>query len=223
MFKKILFLLILPNLSFATSCRLEQTELSFSLISEKHEIIAFKVLGVNQYSANSVDVEVTHKLSESSINSNFITISRGELSVSYPLISGFTEGSEWVSAIATTDNYYHFYTCVQALQIKNGIVKGITGLNSLDNLTTGFSIEQLNLALKSYQQGLQNVNYVCQSNNSYCNKVKATYDKHTGILNLPSVEFKVLGYPAYLNAKMQLNNDESDNFTVIELQGYSDY
>ncbi len=223
MLKIILFLLILPNLSFATTCRPEQAQLSFPLISEGYEIIAFKVLGVNQYSVNSVDVEVTHRLTKSTIDTNLITISRGELSSSYPLISGFTEGSEWISAIGISDNYYYFYHCVQALQIQNGIITGITGLDSLDNLTTGFSIEQLGLTFKSYQQGLQAANKVCQSNNAYCDKVKATYNKSTGVLHLPSVEFEALGYPAYLNAKMQLNNDGSGNFTIIELQGYADY
>ncbi len=221
MLKIILLLLIFPSLSFATSCAtLPQLSLPFALLSERHETIAFKVLGINQYSVNSVDVEVTHRFGKSTIDSDLITITRGELSASYPLVSGFTIGSEWLSVIGTSDNYYYFSICRQSLQIQNGIVSGTTGLDSLDTLTMGFSIEQLDLAINSYQQGLQAANLVCQSDNSYCDKVKTTYDKHTGVLNLPSVEYEIFGHPAYLKAKMQLSNDGSGNFTITELQGY---
>jgi len=93
----------------------------------------------------------------------------------------------------------------------------------LDDLGRGFSIEQLELALKSYQQGLQAADLVCQSDNNYCDVVRATYSKHTNILNLPSVQYESLGYPAYLNAKLQLKNDGTDDFKIIQLQGYWDF
>jgi hypothetical protein len=224
MLKKILLLLIFPNLSFATTCAPEQTELSFLLISENYEIIAFKVLGVNQYSESAIDVEITHKLAKSTIDSDQIAILPEGYSGSYPLINSFPQGSEWVSGINPNGNYYYsFYTCPRALQIQDGIITGTTGLSSLDNLSTGFSIEQLDFALKSYQQGLQAADLVCQSDNSYCDKVRTTYDKHTGVLNLPSVKYEVLGYPAYLNAKMQLRSDGSGSFNITELQGYVNY
>ncbi len=208
-------LLMLPNVAFAICAN---NSLSDFVRFENSIFIAFKVTDTHLSNTvdSYIDIEVIQEFNSNVIEDKNIRIKNE--SFLGPSVSEFSQNNEWLSVLVKTEKEsYIFSACTPKLIVENETIIGDTGINALDNSDDILTIEKFALALNAYQQGISLADEVCKSANSYCKQTLATYDVETGILNLPTVTYPILGTPVYVKAKMQKTGDNPVTFTVIEL------
>lgn len=215
--RAIVFLLLLPNIVFAFVCA--ELPLSQYAMMENVKIVTFNVVDTKASTDSGhgyIDVEITQEFISNEITSPPIRIKPSVFDkVS---LNKFTKNTEWLAALEKSGDFYIISGCAPVLPVENGFIAGNTGINILDNSKNKVPLEAFKLAINAYQQGIISADTVCKSANSYCTETKAIYDRETGILNLPTVQYSQFGIPLYVQAKMQKISDGPMKFTVTEIK-----
>lgn len=198
--------------AFSLSCAGNLSISDFYLFHQDNIIVSFYVTDSHTstlVSENYMDIQITNEFNSNQIADPNIRI-HGESAAIY------SKGVEWVSVLLKQADSYSISLCTPKLTIEEGHIIGETGLAAIDNSDTPVTIEWFNMALSVFQQGLSLADDVCQSSTDYCAN-KVTYDRDSGILDLPSVEYLQFGFPVYTKAKLQKTGDNPMTFQVIEI------
>lgn len=221
----ICLILLLPNITFA-DLRCSPAPLAEYLMyggEDGPTIVSFKVIKGYPFPGHvqTLEVEIIKAFFPKKIENTHMQIGTASISDD-PKISMFKKDTEWLAVIWGSDDFNEMAGCGSTLAIKNGNIKGNTGIEILNETNEPVSVQMFELALNAFQQGISLADQVCKSSNSYCTE-RATYDIDTGILSLPSVEYEFGVIPGaeirhHTKVKLKKVGEGIKTFVITEIE-----